>query len=84
MYGYLPPYSLSLVIFIIYHLSFSSFDVYKKEVLSGNLEWSTAHRSEKFWRENSHRLEEDNHKVLLYVFPTPSYPSSARFIVILY
>jgi len=43
----------------------SSFDVYKKEVLSGNLEWSTAHRSEKFWRENSHRLEEDNNKVLL-------------------
>jgi len=43
----------------------SSFDVYKKEILSGNLEWSTVHRSEKFWRENSHRLEEDNHKLLL-------------------
>jgi V-type H+-transporting ATPase subunit H len=43
----------------------SSFDMYKKEVLSGNLEWSPVHRSEKFWKENSHKLEEDNHKLLL-------------------
>jgi len=43
----------------------SSFDMYRKEVMSGNLEWSPVHRSEKFWRENSHRLEEDNHKLLL-------------------
>jgi len=43
----------------------SSFDMYRKEILSGNLEWSPVHRSEKFWRENSHRLEEDNHKLLL-------------------
>jgi len=43
----------------------SSFDTYRKEVLTGNLEWSPVHRSEKFWRENSHRLEEDNHKLLL-------------------
>jgi V-type H+-transporting ATPase subunit H len=43
----------------------SSFEMYKKEVLSGNLEWSPVHRSEKFWRENAHRLEEDNNKLLL-------------------
>jgi len=43
----------------------SSFDMYKKEVLSGKLVWSPVHRSEKFWRENIHRLEEDNHKLLL-------------------
>jgi len=43
----------------------SSFDMYRKEVLNGNLEWSPVHRSEKFWRENSHRLEEDNNKLLL-------------------
>jgi len=43
----------------------SSFDMYKKEVLSGSLDWTPVHRSEKFWRENSHRLEEDNHKLLL-------------------
>eukprot|EP01118_Nematostelium_gracile_P006981 TRINITY_DN2260_c0_g3_i1.p1 TRINITY_DN2260_c0_g3~~TRINITY_DN2260_c0_g3_i1.p1 ORF type:complete len:450 (+),score=141.72 TRINITY_DN2260_c0_g3_i1:110-1459(+) len=43
----------------------SSFDMYRKEVLSGNLEWSPVHRSEKFWKENAHHLEEDNHKLLL-------------------
>jgi len=46
-------------------VALSSYDIYKKEVLSGNLEWSPAHRSEKFWKENSFRLEEDNNKVLL-------------------
>lgn len=30
-------------------LQMSSFDVYKREILSGNLEWSPVHRSEKFW-----------------------------------
>lgn len=44
----------------------SSFDMYKKEVLSGNLEWSPVHRSEKFWKENSYRFEEDNYKLLTY------------------
>jgi len=43
----------------------SSFDMYKREVLSGNLEWSPVHKSEKFWRENAHRLEEDHNKLLL-------------------
>ena len=27
----------------------SSFDVYKREIMSGNLEWTPVHRSEKFW-----------------------------------
>lgn len=43
----------------------SSFDTYKNELLSGKLEWSPVHRSEKFWRENAHRLEEDRNKLLL-------------------
>jgi len=43
----------------------SSFDMYKREAMSGNLEWSPVHKSEKFWRENAHRLEEDNNKLLL-------------------
>jgi V-type H+-transporting ATPase subunit H len=42
----------------------SSFDVYKQEVMSGNLQWTPVHRSEKFWRENVHHFEEDNHKIL--------------------
>jgi len=42
----------------------SSFDMYKKEVLSVNLEWSPVHRSERFWKENAHKLEEENYKLL--------------------
>eukprot|EP00027_Filamoeba_sp_ATCC50430_P009043 CAMPEP_0168558436 /NCGR_PEP_ID=MMETSP0413-20121227/9973_1 /TAXON_ID=136452 /ORGANISM="Filamoeba nolandi, Strain NC-AS-23-1" /LENGTH=467 /DNA_ID=CAMNT_0008589565 /DNA_START=92 /DNA_END=1495 /DNA_ORIENTATION=- len=43
----------------------SSWDVYKQEIISGALTWSTAHRSEKFWRENVLKFEEENHKLLL-------------------
>jgi len=42
----------------------SSFDTYKEEVLSGQLTWSPVHRSERFWRENVGRFEEDNFKIL--------------------
>ncbi|PRP84683.1 hypothetical protein PROFUN_07933 [Planoprotostelium fungivorum] len=47
----------------IAHLS--GFDFYKQEVMSGNLSWSTVHKSEKFWRENAHHLEENQHHLLL-------------------
>ena len=36
----------------------SSWDKYKKEVLSGSLEWSPMHTSEGFWLENSPKFEE--------------------------
>ena len=36
----------------------SSWDKYKKEVLSGSLEWSPMHTSEQFWLENSPKFEE--------------------------
>jgi len=42
----------------------SSFDMYKKEVLSGDLDWTPVHRSEKFWRENIFRFEENSFEVL--------------------
>lgn len=42
----------------------SSFDMYKKELLSGKLEWSPVHKSEKFWRENSARFEENDYQIL--------------------
>eukprot|EP01105_Mastigella_eilhardi_P005503 TRINITY_DN17201_c0_g1_i1.p1 TRINITY_DN17201_c0_g1~~TRINITY_DN17201_c0_g1_i1.p1 ORF type:complete len:484 (+),score=186.80 TRINITY_DN17201_c0_g1_i1:57-1454(+) len=42
----------------------SSFDVYKHEVMSGNLEWSPVHMSEKFWRENVLRFEENKFELL--------------------
>lgn len=42
----------------------SSFDEYASEVSSGLLEWSPVHRSEKFWRENVERLNDDRHKLV--------------------
>lgn len=42
----------------------SSFDEYATEVKSGRLEWSPVHQSEKFWRENAHRLNEKNYELL--------------------
>ena len=34
------------------------------EIHSGRLEWSPAHRSKKFWRENAHRLNDTNYDML--------------------
>lgn len=42
----------------------STFDVFKKELQTGQLEWTPAHRSEKFWKENIHHFEEDQFKAL--------------------
>ena len=53
----------------------SSYDEYLTEVRSGRLEWSPVHRSEKFWRENAHKLNDANYellKVLLINFENSS------------
>ncbi|CAK0784291.1 hypothetical protein CVIRNUC_007495 [Coccomyxa viridis] len=42
----------------------SSWDKYKKEVLSGSLEWSPMHTSDQFWLENSPKFEERDCQVL--------------------
>jgi V-type H+-transporting ATPase subunit H len=42
----------------------SSFDVYKKEVLSGSLDWTPMHTSEQFWRENVGHFEEKDFQIL--------------------
>lgn len=42
----------------------SSFDEYSSELKSGQLEWSPVHKSEKFWRENAARLNENNFELL--------------------
>jgi len=42
----------------------SSFDEYSTEIKSGRLEWSPVHKSEKFWRENTVRLNEKNYELL--------------------
>lgn len=48
------------------HFLNSSFDEYSTEVKSGRLEWSPVHTSEKFWRENTPRLNEKNYELLKY------------------
>jgi len=45
-------------------IDLSSWEKYKAEVLSGNLEWSPCHKSEKFWRENVHKFDEKNFEIL--------------------
>ncbi|GFR39893.1 hypothetical protein Agub_g398 [Astrephomene gubernaculifera] len=42
----------------------SNFDKYKKEVMSGQLEWSPMHSSDLFWRENVDKFEERDFQVL--------------------
>eukprot|EP00039_Didymoeca_costata_P022663 m.4946 g.4946 ORF g.4946 m.4946 type:complete len:470 (+) comp3144_c0_seq1:127-1536(+) len=42
----------------------STFDEYASEVSSGLLEWSPVHKSERFWRENAMRLNEERHKLI--------------------
>jgi len=42
----------------------STFDMYKSELLSKKLNWSPSHKSEKFWRENVHKFDDDDFLVL--------------------
>jgi len=42
----------------------SSFDKYRKELLSGRLEWGPTHTSESFWRKNVDKFEEREFFVL--------------------
>jgi V-type H+-transporting ATPase subunit H len=42
----------------------SSFDEYAQELKSNRLEWSPVHKSDKFWRENAGRLNDNNYELL--------------------
>lgn len=42
----------------------SSFDAYHNEIVSGDLSWSPCHKSERFWRENVTRFEDNKCRVL--------------------
>ncbi|XP_031548842.1 V-type proton ATPase subunit H-like [Actinia tenebrosa] len=57
----------------------SNFDEYAAELRSGRLEWSPVHKSEKFWRENAHRLNEKNYellKILNYLMESSTDPTT--------
>jgi V-type H+-transporting ATPase subunit H len=45
-------------------LLLSSWDKYKKEVLSGSLEWTPMHTSGPFWADNAPKFEERDFQVL--------------------
>lgn len=42
----------------------SSWDKYKKEVLSGKLDWTPMHTSELFWRQNVEKFEDKDFQLL--------------------
>ena len=47
------------------------------ELRSGRLEWSPVHRSEKFWRENAYKLNENKYemlKILVHLLETSKDP----------
>ena len=49
----------------------SSWDKYKKEVLSGSLDWSPMHTSDLFWLENAAKFEERDFQVRCSRVPSP-------------
>lgn len=42
----------------------SSFDKYKNELASGNLDWTPMHTSDQFWKENVERFADRDYLVL--------------------
>jgi len=55
----------------------SSFDEYSTEIKSGRLEWSLVHKSDKFWRENASKLNDNNYqllKILIHLIETSRDP----------
>jgi len=56
----------------------SSFDHYKKEVLSRSLEWTPMHKRESFWRENAHHFEENNFAIINALVEILQDPSSSN------
>lgn len=46
------------------HEHMSTFDEYSSELKTGHLEWSPVHKSERFWRENAARLNDNKHALI--------------------
>ena len=51
--------------FYLFSFVFSSFEMYEKEVASGELCWGVVH-TEKFWRENFLKFEREAFKTIRY------------------
>ncbi|CAO3694994.1 unnamed protein product [Rhizopus stolonifer] len=57
--------------------SLTTFEQYASEVETGKLEWSPPHKSDVFWKENAHKLEENNYQLLRILARLLSTSSSA-------
>jgi len=42
----------------------SSFNEYRQEILSTDLEWGPVHSSDKFWKENINKFTEEDYRIL--------------------
>jgi hypothetical protein len=63
--------------------TFSSWDAYKKELEEGSLDWTPVHRSEKFWRENAVRFEENQNQPLKLLVTLIKVALSSVFLLLL-
>jgi len=62
----------------------STYDEYVSELESGHLSWSPVHESETFWKENSNKLNDDDHeklRVLLTLLKTAEEPVVLAVVV---
>lgn len=60
----------------------TSFDVYKNELLSLKLDWSSpVHRSERFWRTNINRFDEDDYSALKKLKEILTFPESSASVL---
>ena len=62
LFSYVTVFTLDIDLYVFY-IQATSFDVYRKEVLSGAMAWSPVHADDGFWRESIGRFEESNCQV---------------------
>lgn len=59
----------------------SSFDEYTLEITTNRLSWSPVHKSDKFWRENAQRLNENNFFLIRRLIELLKIPSSTPLVL---
>jgi V-type H+-transporting ATPase subunit H len=59
----------------------SSFDEYTLEITSNRLSWSPPHKSDKFWRENAERLNENNFFLIKKLIDLLKNPSTSPHVL---
>ena len=59
-----------------------SFDMYKQQLLNGELEWTTLHRDEAFWRENVTRFDANNYQLVRVLVNTVATSSNSVHLAV--